>query len=176
MFTSDISKKKPETETFKAISIKISGHILAIPINAVFKVIRSSFVYSSLGENKLVYIEQQPLPLIDLSDILKAIRPNNNLEQNLDVSTTDEKFLVLAKLNQGHLSAIVVDEPPSLIELSLSKIYLLPPHQKQLLQNIASHIALVPDKNSYLSILLLDIHQALNAMGFTQNADALIIS
>ena len=163
--TSDNSQN---TETCKAIVINIAGHLLALPVSAVFKVIRSSFVYSSnLGENRLIHIEEQTLPLIDLYPLLEEVKPSND-SNFFDLTSEEEKFLVLAKSEAGKLVAIVVDEPPSLMDLPLSQIYTLPPSQQQSLGNIASHIAIVPHQNAHLTVMLLDIQQALTTTGFSQ--------
>ena len=154
------------TETCKAIIINIARHLLALPVNAVFKVIRASFVYSSKCENKLIHIEEQTFPLIDLNQLLATVKPNNEPEQSLSLTSKAEKFLVLAKSNTGKLVAIVVDEPPTLMELPLSQIYALPASQQQKLSKIASHIAIAPHQNSHLTVMLLDVQQALIATGF----------
>lgn len=157
------------TETCKAIVISIANHLLALPVTVVFKVIRSSLVYSSnLGENKLIHIEEQALPLIDLHPMLVNVKPNNEPEQSIYLTSEEEKFLVLVKSDLGKLVAIVVDEPPTLIDLSLSHIYGLPVSQQQNLGNIASHIAIVPHQNSHLTVMLLDVQQALLTSGFSQ--------
>lgn len=155
-------------ETCKAIIISIAGHLMALPVTAVFKVIRSSFVYSSsLGENKIIHIEEQTLPLIDLHHLLITIKPNNELQESL--TSEEEKFLVLAKSDTGKLVAIVVDEPPTLMDLPLSNIYALPASQQKNIGNIANNIAIVPYKNSHLTVMLLDIQQALITAGFVPN-------
>ena len=176
------------TETCKAITIDIAGHLLALPVTAVFKVIRSSFVYSSnFGENKLIHIEEQTLPLIDLHPLLSTIKPNNEPEQYFNLTSEEETFLVLAKSDTSKLVAIVVDEPPSLMDLPLSQIYALPPSQQQNIGNIASHIAIVPHQASHLTgrtsiafqergqpltVMLLDIQQALITTGFASDVTA----
>lgn len=171
--TSTSSVTPQNTETCKAITIDIAGHLLALPVTAVFKVIRSSFVYSSnLGENKLIHIEEQTLPLIDLHPLLATVKPNNEPEQYFNLTSEEEKFLVLAKSDLGKLVAIVVDEPPSLMDLPLSQIYALPPSQRQNIGNIASHIAIVPHQTSHLTVMLLDIQQALITTGFASNLAA----
>lgn len=158
------------TETCKAITINIAGHLLALPVTAVFKVIRSSFVYSSnLGENKLIHIEEQTLPLIDLHPLLVTVKPNNEPEDSYTLTSEAEKFLVLARSDTSKLVAIIVDEPPSLMDLPLSQIYALPPSQQQNIGNIASHIAIVPHQTSHLTVMLLDIQQALMTTGFASD-------
>ncbi|VEP16143.1 putative Chemotaxis protein [Hyella patelloides LEGE 07179] len=157
------------TETCKAIVVSIAEHLLALPVTAVFKVIRSSFVYSSnLGENRLIHIEEQTLPLIDLYHLLVGVKPNNEPDKSLSLTPEEEKFLVLAKSDTGKLVAIIVDEPPTLMDLPLSHIYALPHSQQQNLGNIASHIAIVPHQTSHLTVMLLDVQQALMATGFSQ--------
>lgn len=156
------------TETCKSIVVKISQHLLAIPVNAVFKVIRSSLTYGSsmLGENRLIHIEEQTLPLIDLRSLLATVKPDNSLQGALNKTTETETFFVLAKSDSGKLVALVVDEPPVLMDLPLSQIYALPASQQQSIGNIASHMAISTRQNQHLSVMLLDLQQALLATGF----------
>lgn len=159
-----------ETETCKAIIITIAGHLLAIPVSTVFKIIRSSpYRTSNLGTNQLVHLEEQTLPIIDLRNFLSKIEPSNSLQYQAPTSSNHEEFLVLAKSNRGNLSALVVDEPPTLIDLPLQNTYLLPPNEQRNLNHIASHIAVVPFGRSNITIYLLDIEQALTATGFTHS-------
>lgn len=160
------------TETCKAIIMTIAGHLLAIPVSTVFKIIRSSLCNSSnVGTNKLVHLEEQTLPIINLHDLLANIKPSNNLEHQSQSLSTNEKFLVLAKSNQGNLSAIVVDEPPTLMDLPLENTYLLPSNEQSNIKNIASHIAVVPFERSNITIFLLDIEQASIATGFSNSTN-----
>ena len=166
------STTNKSNETCKAIIITIAGHLLAIPVSTVFKIIRSSLYKSSnLGTNKLVHLEEQTLPIIDLRNFLSKIEPSNNLQHHAPASSDREEFLVLAKSNRGNLSALVVDEPPTLMDLPLQNTYLLPPNEQRNINNIASHIAVVPFGQSNITIYLLDIEQALTATGFTHSTD-----
>lgn len=160
----------PTVETCKSVVFKVARHLLAIPVTAVFKVIRSSSIYSSnLGENKLIHLEERTLPLIDLHPLLSAVKPDNDLQDAFDSEGETETFLVLAKSSYGNLVAIVVDEPPVLMDLSLSQIYALPAFQQQNIGSVASHVAIVPYKHHHLSVLLLDLQQASVATGFDRN-------
>ncbi len=165
-----VSKPLVEAEVCKAIIITISGHLLAIPVSTVYKVIRSSLDCSTdrIGTNqfKLVNLDEQVLPIIDLHDILSKVKPSNNLEYTFQSLSNEEKFFVLAKSNQGGISAIVVDTPPTLMDLPLNNTYLLPSYEQNNISHIASHIVVVPFQQSNLTILLLDIQQALDAVGF----------
>lgn len=164
-----VTGKPKSTETCKAIIMKIAGHLLAIPVSTVFKIIRSSSYNSSnVGTNKLVHLEEQTLPIINLHELLTKVKPSNNLEDR-NRSSTDDEFLVLVKSNQGNLSAIVVDEPPTLMNLPLENVYLLPANEQNNINNIASHIAVVPFEQSNITIFLLDIEQALVVTGFSHS-------
>lgn len=166
------TNKSGKTETCKAIIITIAGHLLAIPVSTVFKIVRSSLYKSSnLGSNKIVHLDEQTLPIIDLGNLLDEIEPSNNLEHDALASSDPEEFLVLAKSNHGNLSAVVVDEPPTLMDLPLQNTYLLPPNEQRKLNNIASHIAVVPFGQSNITIFLLDIEQALAATGFSNSIE-----
>lgn len=166
------TKPQIETEICKAIIITIAGHLLAIPVSTVYKVIRSSLDYSTdnIGTNefKLVNLDDRVLPVIDLHNILAKIKPSNNLEYTFQSLSNEDKFFVLAKSNQGKISAIYVDTPPTLMDLPLKNTYLLPSYEQNNIGHIASHIAVVPFQQSNLTILLLDIQQALDAVGFNR--------
>lgn len=165
-----VNSKPEEIEICKAIVMIIAGHLLAIPVNTVFKIIRSSLYNSSnVGTNQLVHLEEQTLPIINLHGLLAHIKPSNNLEHQSRSLSDDEKFLVLAKSNQENLSAIIVDEPPTLMDLPLENTYLLPSNEQSNINNIASHIAVVPFGQSNITIFLLDIEQALIATGFSNS-------
>ena len=157
-----------EVENCKVIVMKIAGHLLAIPVSTVFKIIRSSLGYSSnLGSNKIVHLEEETFPIIDLHNLLIQIKPSNNLEDRSQSLSEDDRFFVLARSTKGSLSAIIVDEPPTLMNLPLQNTYLLPSNESNKINNIASHVAVVPFQQSNLTIFLLDIQQALIAIGFS---------
>lgn len=156
-----------EVESCKAIVMKIAGHLLAIPVSTVFKIIRSSLTYSSnLGSSTILHLDEKTFPTIDLHDILIQIKPSNNLGDRSQSLSEDDKIFVLARSTNGNLSAIIVDEPPTLMDLPLQNTYLLPSNELNKINNIASHVAVVPFQRSNLTIFLLDIQQALIAIGF----------
>ena len=157
-----------EVENYKAIVMKIAGHLLAIPVNTVFKIIRSSLTYSSnLGSSRILHLEEKTFPIVDLHDLLIQIKPTNNLGDRSQSLSEDDKIFVLARSTKGNLSAIIVDEPPTLMNLPLQNTYLLPSNELNKINNIASHVAVVPFQRSNLTIFLLDIQQALVAIGFS---------
>ncbi len=159
-------KSNSKTETTKAIVFDIAGHLLALPVSAVFKVIRSSMVIcSDLGNRKLVHIEEQALPILDLHQFLARVQPHRQDEYQNQFLSTQEKFLILTHLRKGNLLAMPVDEPPSLIELPLSSIYTLPLSYKEKISNLANHVAVCPYETSTISIMLLDLQQAIAAIG-----------
>ena len=60
-----------EVESCKVIVMKIAGHLLAIPVSTVFKIIRSSVTYSSnLGSNTILHLEEKTFPIVDLHGLL----------------------------------------------------------------------------------------------------------
>ncbi|MGF1486981.1 MAG: chemotaxis protein CheW [Prochloraceae cyanobacterium] len=159
-------KANSATETTKAIVFDIAGHLLALPVSAVFKVIRSSMaICSDLGNRKLVHLEEQALPILDLHQFLARVQPHRQDDYQNQFLSTQEQFLVLTHFRKGNLSAIPVDEPPSLIELPLSSIYTLPKSYKEKISNLANHVAVCPYENSTINIMLLDLQQAVASIG-----------
>ncbi len=158
-------KPSSKTETIKAIVFNIAGHLLALPVSAVFKVIRSSmFICSDLGNRKLIHVEEQALPILDLHQFLTRVQPHRQDDYKNQFLSTREQFLVLTHLRKGNLTAIPVDEPPSLIELPLGSIYILPQSYKEKINSIANHVVVCPYENSTLNIMLLDLQQAIASM------------
>ena len=109
-----------EVESCKVIVMKIAGHLLAIPVSTVFKIIRSSLTHSSnLGSNTILHLEEKTFPIVDLHALLNQIKPSNNLGDRSQSLSEDEKIFVLARSTKGNLSAIIVDKPPILMDLPL---------------------------------------------------------
>lgn len=166
--TNNLKKLTPKTETCRAIVFKIAGHLLALPVQSVFRVISTSFLTSSnVGGTKLVHLDNKTLPILNLHQLLAHIKPSNSVVTN-SLSLNQQQFLLLAHSQPGKLSAIVVDEPPTLREISLTNTYLLPHSYQANIEKIATHVAVIPDKNANTTILLLDLEKATIKSGFAQ--------
>ncbi|MDJ0718274.1 MAG: hypothetical protein QNJ54_29285 [Prochloraceae cyanobacterium] len=156
-----------QPEICKAIVFEIAGHLLALPVSAVFKVIRSSIVFcTTLGNRKLVHVEDTAFPILDLHHFLSQVRPDRYDEYKKQFLSTQEQFLVLARLYRTNLCAIPVDDPPSLMKLPLSSTYMLPPSYREKIGDLASHVTIVPYQDSTISVMLLDLQQALATNDF----------
>jgi hypothetical protein len=170
-----------ETETCKAIVFNIAGHVLALPVAAIFKVIRASIVfYTNLGDSRLIHMENQALPILDLHLFLSQIRPSYNNSYTQASSSSQEEFLVLVRSRsvslgsrQENLSAIPVDEPPILMDLPLSNAYMLPLSHRKKMGDIATHVVVIPYQGANITIMLLDLQQALAASGFDRSSGSI---
>lgn len=156
------STQKPlsNPETCQAIVFKIAGQFLALPLPAVLRVLNSA-VLTNNSDKHLVYIEQQPIPLVDLRSSLQQL---NGLSETAGASKP-QPFLLLAALQSTRPIAIPVDEAPNLMTLSQATMQALPQTYRQQIGNLASHVAVIeqPKQKRPLTILLLDLHQLIPA-------------
>lgn len=68
-----------------------------------------------------------------------------------------KQFLILAKNSQHESFGIVINETPTLFDVSLSQIRILPASYRQNdTLNIASHVMIIPYKEDSLTVFLLD--------------------
>lgn len=146
------------TDTCSAIVFTIAGHLLALPLPAVLRVLTSAVLDHS-SDKRLVYIEQQPIPLVDLRPSLQR------LNASLSNAIAPQPFLLLAALHHTRSIAIPVDEAPNLMTLPQATMQALPQTYRQQISNIASHVAVIeqPKQPKPLTILLLDLHQLIPA-------------
>lgn len=144
------------TETCQAVVFTIAGHLLALPLPAVLRVLATSTT-STTDDHRLVYVEQQPIPLVDLRPFLQQLN-----DASTKVSAIKpQPFLLLAALRATNPIAIAVDEAPNLMTLPQVTMQILPQTYRQQIGNLASYVAVIeqPKQQKPLTILLLDLHQ-----------------
>lgn len=160
MITSIPSHPSPSPElpkTCRTVVFSIAGHSLALPLAAVLKVIpRSAVLHNQVADASLVYLDQQPITLLNLHPLLSYIPASHRTS----VSKKSGQFLLIVGLDEESQWAIPVDESPTLLELPLSSVRLLPAAYRQAIQNIACHVAVLNHALTSFTLLLLNLKQA----------------
>lgn len=141
--------------SLKAVVFRVGSLNLALRIESVYKVLNHTLVYSSgvnpvgithLSEREVVVIDLQRR-LFNSSGIQHASQPG---------------FLIVAENPAGELYGIPVESTPTLMEIPLPAIRVLPESYRRAdTLGIASHVAVVPQPESALAIFLLDVNQLL---------------
>lgn len=143
----------------RAVVFSISGYLLALPVAAVVRVTqRCSAQGSTLDHSGIVYLDNQPLVLLELHTLLPRQQASG---QTTLTNRHPGSFLVVAQLESTMPCAIAVDEPPTLMELPLSAVRCLPRSYQQSLRGITQHVVMLPQLDRTVSILLLDLQQAM---------------
>ena len=139
----------PETEKF--ITFEVAGYWFVLPMAAVLKIVNcpppSQGGTVGIG---LVQLGSHTIRLLDL---------HQEFGRSSDTIPEQAPFLVVVHNPQKELWGIALDVPPDLIELPLSTfkpVSLEPPFDHK--TNWISHMAIVSDKKTDRTLLLLDVH------------------
>jgi chemotaxis signal transduction protein len=152
MDTLELKKESNQkTTNLKLVVFPIGQLNVAFTIDFVQKVIKYTHIYSSgLTDMGITHLEDQEITVIDLYQ---------RLYKKPFISQDDQEgYLVIAKNTVGEIFAIVSIETPSLIDVPLSQIRILPEsYRKADTLNIASHVTVIPQENELLTVFLLDV-------------------
>ena len=150
-------------ESCKVVAFQIRDHWLALPTPAVLKIARLPTSTNGGAELEgLTVWNNSPLAFLDLHSLLEAKQNKQSLPPANWSSEYLLRFVIIAQSQVTEPCAIPVDAPPTLMEIPLSEIKMLPSHYHQAIGGIAEHIAVLSHQGSALSILLLNLQQALN--------------
>jgi chemotaxis signal transduction protein len=135
----------------KFIVFRIGDCLMALPIADVLKVINCP-----VGDNNglrsmgLVQLGRHTIRVFDWHEEL-----NSNSLSNL---TNRKSFLLIARTSYGELCAIVVDEPPNLVELPLDLMRSIPQSEsRSSVFKLVSYAAVVSHNEIATTIFLLDL-------------------
>lgn len=139
----------------RIVTFTIANQILALPMNAIVKVVSCPpQMVSSTNNLELFHFGQHAITVLNL---------HKHFAQSLEVASG--KFLVITQLKQKELYAFLVDTPPDLIDLPASAIRQLPEsyrHGHAL--SIASCVAVLPKAEGATSIFIIEIERAIRAL------------
>ena len=144
-------KKSKVAQTLKLVVFPIGELNVAFSINNIQKVVNYTHVYGSgLTDMGITHLENQEITVIDIHKRL--------YKKSLVLEENQEKFLIVVKNTQGEIFATIALETPSLIDVSLSDIRVLPESYRQAdTLAIASHVIVIPQENENLTVFLLDV-------------------
>ena len=150
--TSNLDRTAKGTELIKLLVFEIGELTLALPILQVQKVIRQTEVHGSgLSYVNLAHLSAESVTVVDLHQKLFGA--------SLDRQNSTGFFIITKKEGRESLG-IAVAKSPSLIEVSLDRIRLLPDtyrHADTL--EIASHVTVVTQDETATTIFILDLER-----------------
>lgn len=147
-------------ESVRVITFTIANQTLALPLNAIVKVVSCPpQMISSTNSIELFHFGQRAITVLNLH---KHFSPQSEVASG--------KFLVITQLKQTQLKqkelyAFLVDTPPDLIDLPASTIRQLPEsyHHGHAL-SIARCVAVLPKEEGSIPIFIIEIEQAIRAL------------
>lgn len=139
---------------------------LALRINSVYKVTNyASISGSGTGFIGVTQVEDREVTVIDL---YQRFFKSNQLSE---YSTGG--YIVLVQTATGELYGIPVVHTPALMEVPLSLLRVLPESYRYAdTLDIASHVAVIPQGTSSLTVFVLDIERLLPVLSQTQASAA----
>ena len=135
----------------KLIVFTIKNLNFSLPIERVYKILNRTTIYSS-GTNQVgvTHIGDREITVIDLHRRFFQASSIKESESN--------GYLVILQNTMGELYGIPVAEAPSLMDIPLSTIRVLPESYRQAdTLEIASHVAVIPQEEGALTVFLLDV-------------------
>lgn len=136
--------------SLKAIVFNIGNLSLALRIENVYKVLGQTSVYGSgLNHVGIAHVGDREVTVIDLSQQLFSGNTGAVAQAN---------YLVVAQNTAGELFGIPVAVVPALRQLILSALRVLPESYRHSdLLGIATHVCQIPEKETTLTVFLLDV-------------------
>jgi purine-binding chemotaxis protein CheW len=146
-----------QEKKLKLLVFPVGKLTLSIPVEDVKKVINLPELHGS-GQN-YIYIahgDNQEIAVIDLYQKLFNSSAISNSEDH-------ETYLVIAQNTMDEEYGIIVKETPTIIDVPLSEVRMLPPsYRNSDTLEIASHVTVIPRENGEkLTIFILDSDQLL---------------
>ncbi|MEB3336171.1 MAG: chemotaxis protein CheW [Leptolyngbyaceae bacterium] len=156
-FSSDPQQLLPlkDTPTIQVIVFGIGQLNLALRVESIYKVLKQTQVHSSgLGDIGIAHIGDREVTVLDLQ------------RQLFQTSSLDTQamscYLIVATKASGELVGIPVDLVPTLLEVPIALVRVLPASYRQAdTLGIASHVAVIPQESGSLTLFLVDIEQLL---------------
>ncbi len=146
-----LSKAGQAAPVLKLVVFAMGGLQLALRIESVYKVVNHSPVYSSgLNHVGITHLGNQEVTVVDLHRrFFKADQTSESSPGN---------YLVIVKNTTGEFYGIPVADTPILIEVPLSMIRILPESYRRAdTLEVASHVAVIPQEGTPLTVFLLDV-------------------
>lgn len=147
---SHLHKSVPSDVLIKLLVFEIGKLTLALPILQVQKVVKQMEVYGSgLSHVNLTHFPEQEIAIVDLHQKLFGV----------SLTQSDTGYFIISKNIAGEPLGIVVSQAPTLIDVFLEQIRLLPDaYRRADTLAIASHVTVIPDRDDVTkTIFILDL-------------------
>lgn len=134
----------------KFIIFEIGKLTLALPILHVQKIIKQNEVHGSgLSHINLTHLPDKEVTIVDLHQKLFGV--------SLTHQNTTGYFIISQDI-AGEALGIVVAAPPTLIEIPIDQIRLIPDsYRRSDTLEIASHVAIIPQNDKTWTVFILDL-------------------
>jgi purine-binding chemotaxis protein CheW len=154
-FTSPVDIESPleqqSRQQLKLLIFQVGKLYVALSVDFVKKIVKGAEIYSSgTTEVGMTQINDQNITVIDLHR--RLFKQSQTLEQ------MTEPFLILAKNTIDEVFGILVGETPTLIDVSLSQIRVLPDsYRRSDTLEIATHVTKIQQNEQMLTVFILDV-------------------
>ena len=141
--------------SLKVVMFEMGDVKLALPIYNVAKVLRKTAVYGSrLHGVGIAHLGDREVTVVDLHQRLFQSTSINDPAKN--------SYLMVVKNRQDELFGIPVAVVPTLMEIALSYVRVLPDSYRNAdIFGFATHVAVIPAMETPTTIFLLDVDQLL---------------
>ncbi|GAB4379441.1 MAG: hypothetical protein Kow00121_33610 [Elainellaceae cyanobacterium] len=153
------SASAPAIASCKAAVFKVADYWFALPATAIRKVVPFSTLNRGTHEDSLLLWHDHPLVWLDLHLLLTPT--SNNRPFAPQTLPAPQTHVLIVWSQTGDRCAIPVDKLPTLLEIPLSEAQVLPPHYRQTIGQMARYMVVRPFQGANVTILLLDLMQAL---------------
>ncbi|MBR8826468.1 MAG: chemotaxis protein CheW [Gomphosphaeria aponina SAG 52.96 = DSM 107014] len=148
-----MNSKILKNKLLKLVVFPVGSLNVAFTIESVQKVIKSTQVYGSgLSHLGIAHIEDREITVIDLHKRL--------FSTSQPIPSEAKTYLILAKNSSGEQFGIIVNQTPSLVDVPLSSVRVLPESYRRAdTLKIASHVTVVSQETEEKTIFILDTDQ-----------------
>ena len=151
--TTEISNSSP-TSLMKLLVFEVGKLTLALPILQVKKVVRQNAVHGSgLSHVNLAHLEDREVAVVDLHQKLFKVSQTEVFPH--------KGYFIITKNITGEPLGIFVVHPPSIIDVPLGQIRLIPDSYRRAdTLEIASHVVVITEEHAKsLTIFMLDLER-----------------
>ena len=151
----ELSRTRKITSLVKLIVFNIGRLNLALRIESVYKVVNHTSTYGSgLGAVGITHLGEGEITVVDLHQ--RFFNASQISESNLS------SYLIVVQNITGELYGIPVNETPALMEVPRGMIRVLPEsYRRSDTLDVASHVAVIPQNETPLTIFVLDVDRLL---------------
>lgn len=151
----ELSQKRTTASLLKLIVFNMGRLNLALRIESIYKVVNHTSTYGSgLGAVGVTHLGEGEITVVDLHQ--RFFKASQLSESNLN------SYLIVVQNTTGELYGIPVAETPALMEVPRAMIRVLPEsYRRSDTLDVASHVAVIPQDGTPLTIFVLDVDRLL---------------